>query len=206
MSRAPKLFDSRMKIRVQPGEYHASEKDVVLITLLGSCVSACLYDPVNHVVGMNHFLLSTQSYSSQDLMLKSDAGRYGINAMELLINRMMKLGAQRKHLKAKVFGGAAVLQINQQAAPMLDVGGRNARFVVNFLQEDRIPVVAADLEGVFGRVIYFDSRDYSVYVRKVQRTEVSEVVERDRSFIRAVQREREQQHRPQRPVDVDLWD
>lgn len=202
-----RVFENRLLVRVHPGEFFASNKNVVLTTLLGSCVSACLYDPAQRIVGMNHFLLSTQSYNSKELLLKSDGGRYGINAMELLINRMMKLGAERRSLKAKVFGGAEVLRVVSSPVSKLDVGGRNARFVVDFLQEDHIPVVASDLEGEFGRVIYFDAQDFSVYVRKIQRTELSAVVKRDRNFIQQVQQRREEARPEPSDLDqIDLWD
>ena len=95
------------QIIIHPGEYHVSRRNVVISTLLGSCISACLYDPINGVVGMNHFLLSNRKYSRNMPVCITEAGRYGVHAMELVINGMYKLGANRNHLKAKVFGGSS---------------------------------------------------------------------------------------------------
>ena len=84
---------------LEPGDYYYSNKEVVLSTLLGSCVSACLYDPKNKVIAMNHFLLSNRRYLREGSLITSEAGRYGIQAMEIIINGMMKLGANRKSIK-----------------------------------------------------------------------------------------------------------
>ena len=102
-------FHSRVTIR--PGEHKVTKETMVFSTLLGSCVSACLYDPVSRVSGMNHFLLANRRYARNLPLNVTDAGRYGINAMELLINDMMKLGAVKARLKAKVFGGRGRVEL-----------------------------------------------------------------------------------------------
>ena len=90
--------DELIFITVKPGEYYVSKEDVVISTLLGSCVSACLYDPVKRIVGMNHFLLSNKRYARRMPYYETEAGRYGVHSMEMLINEMMKMGARREHL------------------------------------------------------------------------------------------------------------
>ena len=97
------------RITLRPGDHRATTDATVLSTLLGSCVAACLYDPSARVSGMNHFLLANRRYARSMPLNVTEAGRYGIHAMELLINDMMKLGAQRARLQAKVFGGGAIL-------------------------------------------------------------------------------------------------
>jgi chemotaxis protein CheD len=91
---------------IHPGDYRVGRGPIVLSTLLGSCVAVCLYDPVRRLIGMNHFLLANRRCCRDVPVLASEAGRYGVHAMELLIDRMLHCGARRRDLKAKAFGGA----------------------------------------------------------------------------------------------------
>jgi chemotaxis protein CheD len=103
-------WQNRKHIIIDPGEYCVANEEVVITTLLGSCVSACLYDPYNKIIGMNHFLLSNKRYARDMPVCTTEAGRYGIHSMELLINEMWNWGAQRGKLKAKAFGGGSILK------------------------------------------------------------------------------------------------
>ncbi|MGV8776346.1 chemoreceptor glutamine deamidase CheD, partial [Pseudomonas aeruginosa] len=94
-------------VKLLPGEYFASGEDLVIVTVLGSCVSVCLRDPLNGIAGMNHFMLPERGLGGDPA---SPSARYGSHAMELLINRMLALGASRERLQAKVFGGGSVLR------------------------------------------------------------------------------------------------
>ena len=174
--------ESRKKIRILPGEYHVTTENIIITTLLGSCVSACLYDTVQGVMGMNHFLLSSKRYSRDIPILLSEAGRYGINSMELLINDMIKLGAKKKHMQAKVFGGANVLESVCKDDSFFCVGDVNCRFIKGFLQAERIPVTASDLGGSFGRVINFSYGNFSVFARKIKKTKTIKLEKEDRVF------------------------
>ena len=167
-------------ITLEPGELYASREPVTISTLLGSCVSACLYDPVHKVIGMNHFLLSNRRYSRDLPIFRSEAGRYGIHAMELLINEMMRMGAERRRLSAKVFGGATILQRSSNVGNFFCVGQVNCSFITEFLTEERIPILARDLGGEKGRVIHFSNGDFAVYVRKVERNNSERLAQRDR--------------------------
>ncbi|MBR9827633.1 MAG: chemotaxis protein CheD [Oceanospirillales bacterium] len=150
------------RINLLPGGVQVSrDPEVVISTLLGSCVAACLYDSRAGVFGMNHFLLASRSGRHYQ-PLTSEAGRYGVHAMELLINELLKAGADRSRLQAKVFGGANVLA---NAGGVFAVGDVNARFVLAFLKEESIPVVASDLGGRNGRQLRFQGQDYAVYVK-----------------------------------------
>ncbi|MEZ5996977.1 MAG: chemotaxis protein CheD [Hyphomonadaceae bacterium] len=127
------------------GEYLVvSEPHIILTTILGSCVATCLWDPVAAVGGMNHFLLPGD---------ESDAGseqvKYGVNAMELLINGLLQKGALRGRLQAKLFGGANVIQ------NLSDVGAKNVEFARKFLRLEGIPCVAESLGGDRARRIRF---------------------------------------------------
>ena len=129
----------RAVVKVMPGEYFVGDDDVLVVTTLGSCIATCLWDPRARVGGMNHFMLPEASGPAEH----DRAGRYGSFAMELLINEMLDRGAARAALEAKVFGGGRIVA----GMHSLDVGERNTRFVLDYLQTERIPVVSSDVRG-----------------------------------------------------------
>jgi chemotaxis protein CheD len=131
-------------VKVLPGEYFVHHEDMLLLTTLGSCIAVCLWDRNARVGGMNHFMLPNNA---------SESGRYGPYAMEVLINALMKQGAQRMTLEAKVFGGAHVL--NSLGADNMKVGQRNTEFALNYLATERIPVVVKDVEGECPRTVCY---------------------------------------------------
>lgn len=133
------------RLHVGQGEHHvSSDRDVVLTTVLGSCVAACLCDPLAGVGGMNHFLLPEGAGAG------TDAGRrYGAYAMELLINDLLKAGARRERLEAKLFGGGRMFD------SLRDVGLANADFAERFLKDEGIRVVSGSLRGMGGRRLHY---------------------------------------------------
>jgi chemotaxis protein CheD len=131
-------------VKVLPGEYYVSSEDLVVMTVLGSCIAACIWDPRVRVGGMNHFMLPEGGGDT--------SGRYGSYAMELLINEMMKLGARRETMQAKVFGGGQVMH----SFTTMNVGERNTQFVLDYLQTERIAVISKDVLDIHPRkVCYF---------------------------------------------------
>ena len=135
---------------VQPGEFAVTQRrDLALGTLLWSCVSACICDPVAAIGGLNHFLLPQNSADASDA--HGAAARYGVHAMELLINQILKFGGQRARLQAKLFGGANVIAMST-ANP---VGARNQEFALDFMQREGIPVIATDFCGETARRVFF---------------------------------------------------
>jgi chemotaxis protein CheD len=154
-------------------------------TLLGSCVAACLYDEESGIAGLNHFLLAAPRYSRSMPLSVTEAGRYGIHAMELLINDMMKLGASRKRLKAKIFGGASVLGLS--GGDRFDcVNEVNQRFIQEFLATEGIPVLASDLGGALGRVIHFHTDTFKVYRRFIKKNALAGLAEAEHRFWQEV--------------------
>lgn len=158
-------YDHRLArdvVKIQPGEYHVSADDVVLVTVLGSCVSACITDSALGVGGMNHFMLpgNARETAGPD----SASARYGVYAMELLINRLLKLGASRARLEAKVFGGGRVIAGMTQA----NVGERNAAFVLEFLEAERIRLTARDLLDIYPRKVCYFARTGRALVKKLR--------------------------------------
>jgi chemotaxis protein CheD len=162
------------QVEVQPGGRYATKSGADIKTLLGSCVAACLYDPDAKVAGLNHFLLAAPRYSKTMSFVETEAGRYGIHAMELLINDMVKLGAARSRLRAKIFGGASVLGF-AEGTRFLCVNEVNQRFIRDYLSTERIPIVSEDLGGSLGRVIHFRSDSYSVFRRFIKKTETEKI-------------------------------
>lgn len=157
-------------VKVLPGEYFVANEDLPIMTTLGSCIAACLWDRQVGVGGMNHFLLP-------DGEGDSGSGRYGAFAMELLINRMMKQGAARSRLEAKVFGGANV--INGMSS--LNIGERNTRFVLDYLKTERIAVISKDVLDVFPRKVCFFPASGKAMVKRLapSRPEVLEAQEKE---------------------------
>ena len=145
MTVAARVDSPERRLHVGQGEHHVtSDPAVVLTTVLGSCVAACLCDPLAGVGGMNHFLLPDGAGAG------TDAGRrYGAYAMELLINDLLKSGARRDRLEAKLFGGGRMFD------SLRDVGEANAEFAERFLRDEGIRVVSGSLRGMGGRRLHY---------------------------------------------------
>lgn len=173
-------FDSsieRWVAKLLPGQYLASSNETVIVTVLGSCVAACLYDSVAGVFGMNHFMLPGDSGQASKSM------RYGAYAMEVLLNEMFKLGARRERLQAKIVGGAAVLPDMK----LLNVGARNAAFVVDYLNTEGISILSADLEGQYARKVYLYGATGRVRVRQLRALKNDTVRRRDAEYLSRLQ-------------------
>ena len=169
--------------RLLPAEYRVTDQPIALVTLLGSCVAACLYDPAVGVGGMNHFMLPDSEPAS--MAAKSDgSARYGAHAMELLINDLLKRGARRSRLLAKVFGGGNVLS-GFHTDP---IGTRNARFVLKYLAAERIPVMAQDLGDIHPRKVCFFARTGRTLVKRLPATRDSEIAKVERDYYGSLSR------------------
>lgn len=175
-------YKDTRRIIIDPGEYYASRQPEVISTLLGSCVAACLYDPVNRVFGMNHFLLAYRHHSQLQPIIESEESRYGIYAMEILINQMMKLGANRLNLQAKCFGGGNVLRLREDAANKATVGDVNVLFIKEFLKKENIPIIGACLGGTIGRNVHFVGSDFSVFIKKIDHNQQQRLEHEERRY------------------------
>ncbi len=189
------------RIIIDPGESYVTKKNEIISTLLGSCVAACLYDPVNRVIGMNHFLLAQQRSAHNADLLGSEGGRYGIHAMELLINQMLRQGAQRSQLKAKAFGGGDVLKLGNESRGGVSIGAINCEFIKTFLRTEHIPLVASGLGGHIGRNIFFVASDFSVYVKRIEQAEEQAVIKLEQHFLKTATAP----HTPQSSDQADFW-
>lgn len=131
-------------VKVLPGEYFVSSDQLVIMTVLGSCIAACLWDSRAGIGGMNHFMLPESDAADV-------SGRYGSYAMEILINEMLKAGARRESLQAKIFGGAQVMA----GFTTMNVGERNTSFVKDYLRTERIPLLSEDVLDIHPRKVVF---------------------------------------------------
>ena len=190
------------RIVIDPGEYYVTDRDEIISTLLGSCVAACLWDPVSRIIGMNHFLLAHNRQESREALLISEAGRYGIHAMELLINAMLKKGASKSRLQAKVFGGGNVLPIETDEQRFFNIGEVNSLFIRAFLKNEGIRLQASSLGGDYGRIIHFTASDFSVYMKRIE-TRKQELLEQERNYLQRQLRITAAEK--QRASSVQIW-
>jgi chemotaxis protein CheD len=172
-----RYYDRHFQIdaaKILPGEYFVSNTGMLLVTVLGSCVAACIRDADSGLGGMNHFMLPDDGGRET----VSTSARYGTYAMEILINHLMKMGARRNRLEAKVFGGGAVLESLSSS----NVGVRNAEFVLEYLKTEKIPVVAKDLLDSYPRKVYYFPETGRVLVKKLHRVHNETLFSRERTY------------------------
>ena len=157
-------------VKILPGEYFVFSEDLLIMTTLGSCIAVCLWDRVAKVGGMNHFMLPDSGGNGQD------SGRYGSYAMELLINELMKLGASRMTMEAKVFGGGAVIS----GMNTINVGERNTTFVMDYLKTERIPVVSKDVLDIYPRKVCFLPHSGKAMVKRLAPSNPEAILQQER--------------------------
>ena len=165
------FWDANFKndaVKVLPGEFFVSEEDMLIVTTLGSCIAACLWDRDRRIGGMNHFMLPEG---------QGDSGRYGSYAMELLINQLMKRGASRSSLEAKVFGGGVVIA----SMTSLNVGERNTQFVLDYLRTERIPVVSKDVLDTCARKVCMLPASGKVLMKRLAPTNADALLAQERA-------------------------
>ncbi|MEZ0231336.1 MAG: chemoreceptor glutamine deamidase CheD [Methylophilaceae bacterium] len=167
--------------KILPGEYYTTDKDMVIVTVLGSCVSACIRDKISGIGGMNHFMLPDGGVDPDSVV--SESMRYGTYAMEILINQLLKGGARRENLEAKIFGGGNVLQ----GFTAINVGEKNAQFVRKYLKNENIRVMGEDLNDVYPRKVYFFPKTGRVLVKKLKQMNNYTVVQREKSYADKLQ-------------------
>lgn len=168
-----------MTVKVLPGEFYVSAQEEMISTVLGSCISACVRDSRLQIGGMNHFMLpeptgERDSWSSA----VGRAARYGSDAMEQLINTILKAGGRRESLVVKVFGGGRVL------AQMTDIGQRNIAFIRRYLEAESLPLAAEDLGDIYPRQLQFFPASGRVRVRQLRAVRDMAVADREKHYLK----------------------
>ncbi len=180
-------YDQRFQreaAKILPGQYYVTGRDMLIVTVLGSCVAACIRDPIEKVGGMNHFMLPELRGGDPDAI--SSPARYGSYAMELLINHVIKAGGQRHRLQAKVFGGGQVLA----DLTFSKVGEQNAAFVASYLHKEGIDILAQDLLDVYPRKVYFFPASGRVMVKRLKSAHNDTIVQRECEYIARLNRDK----------------
>ena len=173
------FYDAHFKndaVKILPGEYFVDSEDILIMTTLGSCIAACLWDRNARIGGMNHFMLPDGAGNGLD------SGRYGSYAMELLINELLKRGATRATLEAKVFGGGQVIS----GMSTMNVGERNTGFVLDYLKTERIPVVSKDVMDVYPRKVCFLPHSGKAMVKRLSPANPEALLAQDRAAAQKV--------------------
>lgn len=164
---------------ILPGECFVSATPMIVYTVLGSCVSACMRDPIAGVGGMNHFMLPKPNDGGKDSW--GESMRYGSYAMESLINEILKRGGVKSRLEVKLFGAGKIYDGN------IDVGARNAEWVLDFLKTEGLRAVKTDLGDVLPRKVYYFTESGRVLLKKIERVKNKTIVEREREYATKIQ-------------------
>ncbi len=164
---------------ILPGEFFVSSTPMIVYTVLGSCISACMRDPVTGVGGMNHFMLPQPKNGKNDSW--GESTRYGSYAMESLINEILKLGGMKRRLEVKLFGAGKIYEGN------IDVGARNAEWVLGFLKTEGLAAVKTDLGDVCPRKVYYFTDSGRVLVKKIERLKNKTILERENNYAAKIQ-------------------
>jgi chemotaxis protein CheD len=175
-----RIQDTRFPYEVAvilPGEYFVSEEPKVVYTVLGSCISVCLRDPFVNVGGMNHFMLAAPS-NAEGHDNWAESGRYGSFAMEMLINEILNRGGQKKRLEAKVFGGGKIYD------GTIDIGAKNAAWALDYLEQEGVPLMKANVGDVCPRKVYFFTDSGKVLLKKLDRI-VAQTIAKEEGLYQA---------------------
>jgi chemotaxis protein CheD len=182
MYRYDHLSFNKSVVVIDPGEYYATGEDILISTVLGSCVSVVLFDRVLGLGGINHYMLpgamDGRDYARAS---KVEQARYGLHAMEQLLARLSELGSSLRKLEAKVFGGGAVLRLTSRSR--LNVSQDNVDFALSYLEKKGIPILATDVLGTQGRKLFFEPNTFKVKVKRLTATAAAPVIETEKEII-----------------------
>lgn len=162
--------------KILPGEYYVTRNKELITTVLGSCISVCIYDPVLKMGGMNHFMLPGAGSASEAEDLLSDSFRYGDVAMERIINDLLCNGSDKKDLIFKAFGGGQIIR------QMTSIGERNIRFLRKFMELEGLRLASEDLGGIHPRKVKFFPDSGRVLVKKLQHLHNDTIAQREGSY------------------------
>jgi chemotaxis protein CheD len=169
--------------KILPGEYYVTQEDELVVTVLGSCVSACIRDKDSGIGGMNHFMLpQTNSGKSKQASeaIVGLATRYGNYAMEHLINTILSNGGRRKNLEVKVFGGGKIIPT------LSDVGMKNINFVLDYIDQEGLKLLSQDLGDIYPRKVVYSPKTGKVSMKKIQDLHNDTIAQRERQYFNSL--------------------
>lgn len=172
---------------ILPGEFFVSIEPMVVYTVLGSCISACIRDPIAGVGGMNHFMLPAPKEHQSGDAWGGESTRYGSFAMEQLINGILKRGGLRQRLEVKLFGAGKIYEGN------IDVGARNTEWVLNYLKTEGFSIASSNLGDVFPRKVYYFTDSGRVLMKKIERIKNRTIYDRETEYQQHLRQEQEEQ-------------
>jgi len=178
----------RHTIKLLPGDFTVVNGRQMLVTVLGSCVAACIRDSQRAIGGMNHFLLPYEKNRGTARKwndYESESTRYGDLAMEQLINKIISLGGQREYLEAKIFGGAKMFNVH-----LSDIGRQNIEFVMQYLKTEKIKIASEDTGGIHARKIYYIPANGDVFLKRITETYNSTIEQREKRYMNEVKQTR----------------
>jgi len=184
-----RMIDKRFPHEVAsilPGEFFVSREPMVVYTVLGSCISACIRDPIVGVGGMNHFMLRTPKAHQSGDAWGGESTRYGSFAMEQLINGILKRGGSKARLEIKLFGAGKIYEGS------IDVGARNAEWVLGYLKAEGFSLAKSDLGDVFPRKVYYFTESGRVLMKKIERIKNQTIYDREAAYQHQVEEEQQQ--------------
>ncbi|MFQ5470044.1 MAG: chemoreceptor glutamine deamidase CheD [Gammaproteobacteria bacterium] len=186
-------YHSMYAAKILPGQFYVTKYNEIIVTVLGSCISACIRDPIVKVGGMNHFMLPTNLAFENSSITASDSARYGNFAMELLINEILKHGGKKENLEVKIFGGGKIIR------NMTDVGQRNIAFIKDYLATERLDVIASDVGSPYPRKVYYFPETGKVRVKRLRSLHNNTIIDREFEYLGDIAR---------KPVsgEIDLFD
>ena len=183
-------FNHKLKrdvVIIHPGEYLSTRENVVISTILGSCIAVAIHDPVQRIGGLNHFMLPGEF--SRDNQFVGESARYGMFAMEILINELLKLGADRTSIRAKVFGGGHVLHRTSTSR----IPDGNITFALEYLKTEKIPIDSQDVGGSQARKLFYFPQEFRVLVKRFGGARTEELEREEESYLEKLRREKRAQ-------------
>ena len=167
--------------KILPGEFYVTRQNEHIVTVLGSCVSACIRDVKNRVGGMNHFMLPVSNTASSVAENGFGAAtRYGNFAMEYLINEIMKNGGRRENLEIKIFGGGRII------GEMTDIGRKNIEFILAYIKTENMNLLAQDVGDIYPRKIHYIPATGKVKVKRLRSMHNTTIVEREKKYMQSI--------------------
>ncbi|MBF0361208.1 MAG: chemotaxis protein CheD [Oligoflexia bacterium] len=216
------IYENKFKaevILIGQGEFAIARSPQIISTTLGSCISVCLFDPNEHVGGINHYMLPGPVMNEDESHILFSKAKYGIHSIEMLINELLKAKAKRENLMAKVFGGANMFRNNDnkinnndnktnnndQATNLFStftVGLQNIAFAEKYLKSERIPIMAKDVGGEDARKIYFDPATGHVKLFRLNNKKKDDLINKELSYRKKVAEQEEKEKNQEKEKEI----